>query len=362
MMPSGTYPAAVLFVELDPERIDVNVHPAKIEVRFREEQVVRQVVGSAIRDALERATRPVTAFPEPERPPMPYREVYIGEPRSEPPAPPPAPPRPVPWESRAPVEPGPPLPARPAQPPLEIDYRAPVSEAPPMPVPAALEADAPASHRGLPVVRDEAAPDRSGELRGHIRPLGQIRQSFIVATDEEGLLLIDQHVAHERILFERFRDARRDAAPARQQLLLPETIDLTPAQAAAFERLRPELEAAGFDVLMLSGRTIAVSSVPAELPAGDTRTLLTELLDAVEAGRGRTSLEAVREEISASLACRAAIKINMPLTEEKMRWLIDELLTTRNPWTCPHGRPVLLRFTVRDIERQFQRPEGYRKA
>jgi DNA mismatch repair protein MutL len=185
-----------------------------------------------------------------------------------------------------------------------------------MPVPAALDEGGPASHRGLPVVRDEAAPDRSGELRGHIRPLGQIRQSFIVATDEEGLLLIDQHVAHERILFERFRDARRDAAPARQQLLLPETIDLTPAQTAAFERLRPELEAAGFDVLTLSGRTIAVSSVPAELPAGDTRTLLTELLDAVEAGRGRTSLEAVREEISAILACRAAIKINIPLTEE----------------------------------------------
>ena len=216
------------------------------------------------------------------------------------------------------------------------------------------------SHRGLPVV-DEVPDRHHGELRGRIRPLGQIRQSFIVATDDEGLLLVDQHVAHERILFERFRDAGRETAPARQQLLLPETIDLTPAQAVAFERLRPELEAAGFDVLTLSGRTVAISAVPAELPAGDTRTLLTELLDAVESGQGRTSLETVREEIAASLACRAAIKINMPLGDEKMRWLIEELLATRNPWTCPHGRPVLLRFTIRDIERQFQRPEGYRK-
>ncbi len=365
MMPSGTYPAAVLFVELDPERIDVNVHPAKIEVRFREEPVVRQVVGSAIRDALERATKPVTAFPEPERPPTGFREVYIGSARPEP--------APAPWESRPSYTEFFAPPERPVQPALDIDYSgpreepvepapAPVAPAPfPVAEPPAFE-DACVSHRGLPVVDETAVPDRSGELRGHIRPLGQVRQSFVVATDEEGLLLIDQHVAHERILFERFRDARRDSAPARQQLLLPETIDLTPAQAVAFERLQPELEAAGFDVLTLSGRTIAVSAVPAELPAGDTRTLLTELLDAVESGRGRTSLESVREEIAASLACRAAIKINMPLSDEKMRWLIDELLRTRNPWTCPHGRPVLLRFTVRDIEKQFQRPEGYRRS
>jgi DNA mismatch repair protein MutL len=367
MMPSGTYPAAVLFVELDPERIDVNVHPAKIEIRFREEPVVRQAVGSAIRDALERATRPVAVFPEPQHPapaPQQFREVYLGSARAE--QPPPAPERrPAPWEA-----PPPPAP-RAEQPPLEIEYRAP---APPpaaawaSPPPSEPVADAtapapapdPASHRGMPLVADEPDP-HAGELRGRIRPLGQIRQSFIVATDDEGLLLVDQHVAHERILFERFRDARREAAPARQQLLLPETIDLTPAQAVAFERLQPELEAAGFDVLTLSGRTIAISAVPAELPAGDVRTLLAELLDAVESSHGRTSLESVREEIAASLACRAAIKINMPLSDEKMQWLVEELLTTRNPWTCPHGRPVLLRFTIRDIERQFQRPEGYRK-
>jgi DNA mismatch repair protein MutL len=214
----------------------------------------------------------------------------------------------------------------------------------------------------MPLVRDADLPDRSGELSGQIRPLGQIRESFIVATDDEGLLLIDQHVAHERILFERFRDARRETAPARQHLLLPETIDLTPAQAVAFERLLPELEAAGFDVLQLSGRTIAISAVPAELPPTDVRSLLSELLDAADSVGGRESLAAVREEIAASLSCRAAIKINMTLGEEKMRWLIDELLRCRNPWTCPHGRPVLLRFTIRDIEKQFQRPEGYRKS
>ncbi len=144
--------------------------------------------------------------------------------------------------------------------------------------------------------------------------------------------------------------------------MIPETIDLTPAQAVSFERLQPELESAGFDLLMLSGRTVAITSVPAELPAGDTRTLLTELLEAVDAAEGRGSLDVLREVIAASLACRAAIKINMSLTDEKMTWLIDELLATENPWTCPHGRPILLRFTIRDIEKQFQRPEGFRRS
>jgi DNA mismatch repair protein MutL len=225
--------------------------------------------------------------------------------------------------------------------------------APPAPPDVVPQPGSCSHEKGLQVARQ---PEESDErITGHIRPLGQVRQSFVAATDEEGLLLIDQHAAHERILFERFRDALNAQTPVRQPLLVPETIDLTPAQAGAFDRLQPELEAAGFEVLTLSGRTIAITAVPAELPAPEVRTLLLEVLDAAD-GRGRASLESVREEIAASLACRAAIKINMPLSQEKMRWLIDELLKARNPWTCPHGRPAILRFTIRDIERQFQRP------
>lgn len=367
MMPSGTYPAAVLFLEVPSDRVDVNVHPAKVEVRFREEHVIRQLVSAAIRDALDRATRPVASFPKPEIripefPPETRAHWDVTEEVAVP--------EHVPHVPYVPAAP------RAAQPDLGLDYRStptpprvPFAPAPPhtaQPVPepvpiAPLEPASPgptasSSHRGLALADDPLADPRGRELSGRIRALGQIRESFIVATDEESLLLIDQHVAHERILFERFRDARLGAEPLRQQLLLPETIDLTPAQASAFERLRPELEAAGFDVLMLSGRTVALSSVPAELPPTDARSLLLELLDAVESGRGRESLESVREEIAASLACRAAIKINMPLGEEKMLWLIDELLRAKNPWTCPHGRPVILRFPIRDIERQFLRP------
>jgi len=359
MMPSGTYPAAMLFLRVPPDRVDVNVHPAKIEVRFRDEYAVRQLVGTAIRAALDRATRPVAVFPRPEhREPAPPVTGVPGPP-TEPPPPPSytteAPQRPIfSQQTYAP---------RTSQPALGLDYRtsAPAAPSAPSPVPAQQPSPTPqaAPVAAAPAQAPTEEPDVPGtpveRLDGRIRPLGQIRESFIVATDDEGLLLIAQHVAHERVLFERFRDKLHAQSPTRQQLLVPETIDLTPAQAAAFDKLQGELEAAGFEVLTLSGRTIAVTAIPAELPAGTVRTLVVEILDAAD-GRGRSSLDGLREEIAASMACKAAIKINMPLTHDKMRWLIDELMNAQNPWTCPHGRPIILRYTLRDIERQFQRP------
>ncbi|HEX5705923.1 MAG TPA: hypothetical protein VFX96_01405 [Pyrinomonadaceae bacterium] len=199
----------------------------------------------------------------------------------------------------------------------------------------------------------EAAP---ASLTSNIRPLGQLEDSFIIAADPEGLLLIDQHVAHERILFDKYRALVFARRAESQQLLVPETFDLTPAQASAFEQVAEELEAYGFALTRLSGRTVAVRAVPADIPAAEARNLLAEILDSVDSekrGRARTTLG---EEIAASLACRAAIKINTPLTREKMQWLIDRLLTTSSPTTCPHGRPVILRLTKRDIERGFHRP------
>jgi DNA mismatch repair protein MutL len=188
-----------------------------------------------------------------------------------------------------------------------------------------------------------------------INPIGQLHNSFIIAVDRVGLLLIDQHVAHERILFEQHWRALRNKRIEIQRLLIPETIDLTPAQASAFDQLLPELEENGFELGRLSGRTIAIKSVPAMLAAGAAQSLLLELLDAVEEDRKGLSLDELRAEIAAGLACRAAIKINTALAPEKMRWLIDELLKMENPATCPHGRPIILRITAREIEKGFQR-------
>ena len=192
-------------------------------------------------------------------------------------------------------------------------------------------------------------------LSTDIRPLGQLDESFIIATDNEGLLLIDQHVAHERILFDKYRALESSRLAESQQLLIPETFDLTPAQASVFDTIAPELESYGFELMRLSGRTVAIKAAPADLPAGEARNMLAEILDTVDAEKKGAARETLRDDIAASLACHAAIKVNMPLSPEKMRWLIDRLLKTSSPTTCPHGRPVILRLATRDILKGFHR-------
>ncbi|MBA3770197.1 MAG: DNA mismatch repair protein MutL, partial [Blastocatellia bacterium] len=168
-------------------------------------------------------------------------------------------------------------------------------------------------------------------------------------------LLIDQHVAHERILFDKFRQGEIERTIESQNLLLPETIDLSPAQSQAFQLIEGDLAALGFGLMSLSGRTIAIKSVPTDLPASEARNLFAEILDSIDAEKKGSAKSTFRDDIAASLACKAAIKINMKLTSEKMRWLIDRLLLTTSPTTCPHGRPVILRLSMKDIERGFHR-------
>ena len=154
---------------------------------------------------------------------------------------------------------------------------------------------------------------------------------------------------------ERHRALEAERRTDSQQLLVPETFDLTPAQAAVFDALAPELEHYGFELMKLSGRTVAIKATPADLPASEARNMLAELLDTVDPEKKNSARDTLRDEIAASLACHAAIKVNMPLAPEKMRWLIDRLLQTSSPTTCPHGRPVILRLTTRDILKGFHR-------
>ncbi|MDT5261767.1 MAG: mismatch repair protein MutL, partial [Acidobacteriota bacterium] len=210
----------------------------------------------------------------------------------------------------------------------------------------------------LPPLNSAAGLMRDGaakSLTSNIRPLGQLEDSFIIATDAEGLLLIDQRGAHERILFDKYRRLEASRRPDSQSLLVPETFDLTPAQAAAFGEVSDELERLGFSLMRLSGRTVAVRAIPADLPATEARNLLSEILDTVDGEKRGRARESLRDEIAASLARRAALKLNTALTQEKMRWLIDHLLLTSSPTTCPHGHPIILRLTKRDIERGFHR-------
>lgn len=360
MMPVGTHAAAILFIEVPTTEVDVNVHPAKTEIRFLHESIIFSTIRGAVTRALVSA-QPVSKLPEPR----------VAAPVYEP--------APQPRTSFSPIVRG--EPAHPekagvadperftleatdmrddpmAQRPLSLGFdRSPTADRPELPEARSYQSHGVCESGYESEFQPAVSPFSVLPGLGHgIKPLGQIRDSYIVATDEEGLLLVDQHVAHERVLFEQFRDQRLARAVEVQPLLIPEILDLSPAEAEAFAIVCEELEATGIETSQLSGRTVAIKSAPAGLPTPDLVGLVREVLAVVERERRTFSIEHIREEIAASLACKAAIKINMPLTPEKMQWLIDELLKTQNPMTCPHGRPIIMRFGLRDIERGFKRP------
>ncbi|HET7114423.1 MAG TPA: DNA mismatch repair endonuclease MutL, partial [Pyrinomonadaceae bacterium] len=333
ILPHGVYPAALLFIETPLEEVDVNVHPAKTEVRFRRQAAVADAVREAVRNALASA-----AYARPEERAMPaYASAPYIPPPPSPISPPPPPPQP---QTR-----------------IEYQYQPPSGDEIARDVAAMIEErqSVPSVVPPVPSAEKFAREVEAESLSANIRPLGQLDESFIIATDEQGLLLIDQHVAHERVLFDKYRALEAARQTDSQQLLVPETFDLTPAQAAVFDNLAPELENYGFELMRLSGRTVAIKATPADLPAGEARNMLSELLDTVDAEKKDSARETLRDEIAASLACHAAIKVNMPLAPEKMRWLIDRLLQTSSPTTCPHGRPIILRLNRRDILKGFHR-------
>ncbi|HYE75771.1 MAG TPA: DNA mismatch repair endonuclease MutL [Blastocatellia bacterium] len=403
MMPAGVYPSAMLFVELPPQDVDVNVHPAKTEVRFVRSTLVHDTVRDAVRVAIGAAKAAVTPISLP----SPFESPRLSIPKTT---------QPLENVSRS-FETNDSSTHRDASRLTREEMLAALTLQQPSSEPEIQEASAPTleppkSGLRLPqsvptqqrinllqemalnekvtdyVTNDEevqeqtqtSVPVRYGMRIGclgtrgpedknsplkvatdltlnaeDVNPMGQLHNSFIIAVDRNGFLLIDQHVAHERILFEQHWRALNRKRVEVQGLLIPETLDLSPAQAAAFDQLSPELEENGFEIGRLSGRTIAIKAVPAALPPAAAQSLLISLLDAIEPERRGLTMDELRAEIAAGLACRAAIKINMQLAPEKMRWLIDELLKTDNPATCPHGRPIILRITSREIERAFQR-------
>jgi DNA mismatch repair protein MutL len=359
ILPHGVYPAALLFIETPLEEVDVNVHPAKTEVRFRRQAAVSDAVREAVKNALASA-----GYARPEEP----EERVVNVPDQSITASASA------GSSVADFN----LSSVYVNPQPRIEFVPPsIVEEKPFVAETVVEISGEVSGdeiaRDIEVMIESAQsvksvvlpPFNSAEklakvpepesLSKNMRPLGQLDESFIIATDDDGLLLIDQHVAHERILFDKYRALEAERRRESQQLLVPETFDLTPAQAAVFDDLAPELENYGFELMRLSGRTVAIKAIPADLPGSEARNMLAELLDTVDAEKKSTARETLRDEIAASLACHAAIKVNMPLAPEKMRWLIERLLQTSSPTTCPHGRPVILRLKTKDILKGFHR-------
>jgi DNA mismatch repair protein MutL len=211
----------------------------------------------------------------------------------------------------------------------------------------------PDTHGGFP---DGALPAEHTMTRiGELRPLGQLHNSFIIAAGIDGLWIIDQHVAHERILFEQVLTQQAAGRVEVQHLLMPVILQLTPEQQIEYARIADELHHSGFETEPFGNRTIAVKAAPAAVGQADLERVIFEILEIAENELRSVSISDLRRGIAASIACRAAIKINTPLDQRKMEWMLRTLAATDYPMACPHGRPVALQYSTRDILKSFHR-------
>ena len=352
MMPPGYFPFALVFLEMPPEEVDVNVHPSKTEVRFRHQSFVHDFVRDSIRESLV-LSKPAASIPLPPSPGqsairLPFsastEEMESEAYSSDVPQRVETAPSPHPGETRFDFSPGPSISVAASV--ERADEAAPIEDTADEPrVPAAV-------HSRAPLVEDSV-----GTLADldRLRPLGQIQNSFIVAAGPDGLWLIDQHVAHERILFEKVLRQRKRGEPESQRLLMPLVVTLRPGQEQVYDAIEEEFRANGFDIEPFGNRTIAVKATPADLSPHEAENLIQEILDTPEREMRRLSLLDVQKHIAATIACHAAIKVNMPLDMPKMRWLLEELTKTEVPMACPHGRPIALKYGMKDILKAFHR-------
>jgi DNA mismatch repair protein MutL len=345
LMPPACYPFALLFLDCDAEEVDVNVHPSKTEVRFRHGSVVHDFVRDTIRDILM-AQRPASNIPAPTPPQpgahLPYSEFSQRIESMNFPS--------VSAAAATAADTGA-LPEFILRRPISPEPRFDFEPAPPV-SPARLAV--PDTHGPLFPDAEPLSPESLDAL-SDLRPLGQIHDSFIIAAGRDGLWIIDQHVAHERILFEQVLAQRASGGTESQRLLIPLVITLSAAQQIEYARIAEELNALGFETEPFGNRTVAVKAAPAGVPSGEIEKVLFEILEIAERELRRASLDDVRRAMAASIACRAAIKINMRLEPAKIEWLLRALAATSCPMSCPHGRPIALRYATRDILKSFHR-------
>jgi len=388
VIPPTSFPVVLLFLQIPPEEVDVNVHPAKTEVRFRQSSHVHDFVRDSLRVALIKArpaagfiaaleTQP-TASPSlmpptnsplpgaPDSDPIPPVE---GEPTAEPFQLTPHKPSPVP--GNLPFAPGSFNPAigreafREAATALFQPASPLGSQGPDGCEPAVNSAQAStngAAHSTMASAAELVEAEQAAATLNHLaslKPMGQLRESFILAVGEDGLWIIDQHVAHERVLFEKILRDRQVEKVQRQRLLMPLLVELKPDQMVIFAAIADELEGNGFEVEPFGPQTLAVKAAPVGLEGAMLERMLAQVIEQCSSDPEETKqdqdLTALRTRIAASIACHAAIKVNTPLDLLRMEWLLGELAKTEHPTSCPHGRPIALLYSWKEIQRAFHR-------
>jgi DNA mismatch repair protein MutL len=328
-------PEVHLFIEMAPDALDVNVHPTKAEVRFRDQSLVHEVVRRAFMDTLGRSSVPELRL---------SAEIVEREPVAS---------------SIPGILSGGYFPSRwtpPSSSPSVGSGLGP-GDAGSGFSPAGSE-NVGSVNVGSGFSRISGTDPAMRAAQHDIRPmiaLGQFRDTFIIAVDTEGVAIIDQHVAHERVLFERVMDRLQVGRLESQRLLVPLLIDLAPGAHQAIVDRSAELDRLGYELEGFGDNTIRVTAVPALLKTEDSSKALLALAEDLDGlDRGAHVEEALRR-IAATTACHAAVKANYPLTYEKMTHILEELRATAYSTVCPHGRPVMLRLTRREIEKNFER-------
>ena len=316
-------PEVHLFIDIPPERVDVNVHPTKAEVRFLEQSLVHEVLRRGLGEALGQGRAPELQFtpfaPRPGEPqnvaiPGVMAGAIVGNR----------------WAQQDTISTG-----------REVPFHGRRADA--QPIPEAIGTDGPSAAGAQPL-----------EIRPMV-PLGQFRDTFILAVDDEGIAIIDQHVAHERVLFEQVMETLTSGRLESQRLLTPIVIELTAAQRQALAQHRATLERFGMEIEEFGGDSLHLSAVPAILNPAECEATVRALAEDLEGLDKGSRVEDALRKIAALMACHAAVKANYPLTLDKMRYILEELRRTAYSSVCPHGRPVVLRITRREVEKNFQR-------
>lgn len=312
-------PEAHLFIEMAPDAVDVNVHPTKAEVRFRDQSLVHEVVRRAVREAIGGVSAP---------------ELRL-----------------------APPDAAPAGAATPGLPSLLHGWQPGHPRGPEAPAGAAVSAPpAPAGTGGAWSLPGAAPVGALTEIAlKPLVPLGQFRNTFIIAVDADGIAIIDQHVAHERVLYERISARLMSGPLERQRLLTPIVMDLPPGPRAALLAHGAELQQCGFEVEDFGPTSVRVDAMPALLGREEGTAALRALAEDLDGIGGAAPVEEHLRNMAATMACHAAVKANDPLTFEKMSHILEELRQTAYSTVCPHGRPVMLRLSRREVEKNFQR-------
>jgi len=337
LLQPGRYPVAIIFIEVAPELVDVNVHPTKAEVKFSSEQEVHSAVHRAINAALMAgaAAPTITAAGAPvQRPAQPLCLT------PDPPA----------YRQGAFTD-GP----------NAVDLKA-FQEAlarrreglPDQPDPFVWERGAGVPVEESPVPEADFDAIRTVALSS-VRVIGQARNTYIVAQCDDGILIIDQHVAHERILFDRMLETDESRRPAVQGLVIPITLSLSAKEAAVVGQRLDQLRQAGFELEPFGGDTYVVRGVPASVKPADAETVLRDMISELVDLSVTKHLLVKAEQVLITACCKMAIKAGDPLSGEEMNQLVNDLLECKNPFTCPHGRPVIVSLSNWELDRKFRR-------